>query len=67
MTSPREPQYLDAQPQVRDQSAARAHAADTILLSSESLLQGRRVIEIDHNGQCYRLSHTRQGKLILTK
>jgi hemin uptake protein HemP len=38
-----------------------------IMLNSESLLQGRRVIEINHEGQCYRLSKTRQNKLILTK
>ena len=38
-----------------------------IMLDSESLLQGQRVIEINHEGQCYRLSKTRQNKLILTK
>lgn len=34
---------------------------------SEALLQGRRLVEIAHNGEVYRLQATRQGKLILTK
>lgn len=34
---------------------------------SEQLLQGRRVVEITHNGEVYRLQATRLGKLILTK
>ncbi|MDB5818620.1 MAG: Hemin uptake protein hemP [Rhizobacter sp.] len=50
-----------------DAFIANEHLLNPIMLNSESLLQGRRVIEIDHNGQCYRLSKTRQGKLILTK
>lgn len=36
-------------------------------VSSEQLLQGRRVVEITHNGETYRLQTTRLGKLILTK
>jgi hemin uptake protein HemP len=36
-------------------------------ISSSELLRGQRVIEIDHEGQRYRLQATRQGKLILTK
>ena len=36
-------------------------------LSSEQLLQGRRIVEIAHNGEVYRLQATRLGKLILTK
>lgn len=46
---------------------ANEHLTNPIMLNSESLLQGRRVIEINHEGQCYRLSKTRQNKLILTK
>jgi hemin uptake protein HemP len=34
---------------------------------SEQLLQGRRIVEITHNGEVYRLQATRLGKLILTK
>ena len=34
---------------------------------SEQLLQGRRMVEIAHNGEVYRLQATRLGKLILTK
>lgn len=34
---------------------------------SEQLLRGRRLVEIAHNGEVYRLQSTRLGKLILTK
>ena len=44
--------------------AARAAPAP---LPSEQLLQGRKTVEISHNGEIYRLQNTRQGKLILTK
>lgn len=36
-------------------------------MASENLLQGRRLVEILHNGEVYRLQSTRLGKLILTK
>lgn len=36
-------------------------------LDSQQLLQGRRELQILHQGQIYRLQQTRQGKLILTK
>ena len=36
-------------------------------ISSRELLAGATEIEIDHHGMCYRLRHTAQGKLILTK
>ncbi|MDG9698953.1 hemin uptake protein HemP [Ottowia cancrivicina] len=36
-------------------------------IRSEQLLQGRKQVEIIHNGAVYRLQATRQGKLILTK
>ena len=36
-------------------------------LPSEQLLQGRKTIEISHNGTLYRLQATKLGKLILTK
>jgi hemin uptake protein HemP len=36
-------------------------------LPSDALLRGRRVVEISHNGEVYRLQATRLGKLILTK
>jgi hemin uptake protein HemP len=37
------------------------------LLESGQLLQGHRAVEINHNGELYRLQATRTGKLILTK
>lgn len=36
-------------------------------LDSRQLLQGRRELQIRHQGEIYRLQQTRQGKLILTK
>lgn len=36
-------------------------------LLSEAVLRGHSAVEIEHNGQLYRLQTTRQGKLILTK
>lgn len=36
-------------------------------LSSDALLRGRKLVEISHNGEVYRLQATRLGKLILTK
>lgn len=36
-------------------------------LDSQQLLQGRRELQILHQGQIYRLQQTRQGKLILIK
>jgi hemin uptake protein HemP len=36
-------------------------------LPSDHLLQGRKTIEISHNGSVYRLQATKLGKLILTK
>jgi hypothetical protein len=42
-------------------------AAALAAIRSEQLLQGRKQVEIIHNGAVYRLQATRQGKLILTK
>lgn len=36
-------------------------------ISSEAVLRGQSAVDIEHNGQRYRLQTTRQGKLILTK
>ena len=36
-------------------------------LASSSLLRGRSVVRIEHNGALYQLRSTRLGKLILTK
>ncbi len=37
------------------------------VISSEALLRGHPSVAITHHGAIYRLQHTRQGKLILTK
>jgi hemin uptake protein HemP len=44
-----------------------APAERSLPLPSELLLRGRRLVEIAHNGEVYRLQATRLGKLILTK
>lgn len=64
----------------RDSTQQHSAAADTRLpganaptrpgqpvLSSDDLLRGHSSVAITHNGACYRLQTTRQGKLILTK
>jgi hemin uptake protein HemP len=38
-----------------------------VRMPSEDLLKGARMLEIEHQGEVYRLQLTRQGKLILTK
>jgi len=37
------------------------------VLTSQQLMQGRKAVDISHNGTTYRLQATRLGKLILTK
>jgi hemin uptake protein HemP len=50
---------------VADSDPREAYRAPPV--PSTQLLQGRRVVEIAHNGEVYRLQATRLGKLILTK
>jgi hemin uptake protein HemP len=57
------PPLMPAPPQAKPCAAARP----AVPLRSDELLQGRRMVEIDHNGEVYRLQSTRLGKLILTK
>ena len=45
----------------------RSWAGLRLPLDSQLLLQGRRELQIRHQGEIYRLQQTRQGKLILTK
>lgn len=42
-------------------------AAQGVLVESASLLRGAREVLIRHGGEVYRLRHTRNDKLILTK
>lgn len=46
---------------------ARPESAPSQTLTSAALMQGRREIVIEHQGERYRLQQTRNGKLILTK
>ena len=47
-------------------SGASLHAGVRRIPSAELFVSGA-VVEIDHDGEIYRLRHTRRGKLILTK
>lgn len=47
--------------------AAPATQAPACRMDSTAILQGRKTVEISHNGLTYRLQATRLGKLILTK
>jgi hemin uptake protein HemP len=49
----------------RDALAAHPGAAGAV--QSADLLQGKKAVEINHNGAIYRLQSTKLGKLILTK
>ncbi|WP_137896720.1 hemin uptake protein HemP [Ramlibacter sp. 2FC] len=55
----------DGRPQASNAPTAPDGAARTV--HSQELLQGRKAVEISHNGAIYRLQATRLGKLILTK
>ena len=48
-------------------SIVRATGADDRELPSDALLLGRREVLIRHGNETYRLRHTRNDKLILTK
>lgn len=52
---------------VRSERAAPLHAAPAETLTSEALLKGQREILIQHGDRTYRLRHTSNDKLILTK
>ena len=56
----KQPNHPPAQP-------ARPDSAPAQTLTSAELMQGRREIVIEHQGERYRLQQTRNGKLILTK
>lgn len=45
----------------------RAAMAGPAEIDSLALLNGQREVVIRHGGECYRLRHTRNDKLILTK
>ena len=54
--------WKDTIPIDRAADMARDHALD-----SAQILAGRREVIIEHDGAVYRLRHTKNGKLILTK
>jgi hemin uptake protein HemP len=48
-------------------AAPARRAPQAVEIDSARLLEGRREVLIRHGGECYRLRHTRNDKLILTK
>jgi len=45
----------------------KSETSQSLRLKSDSLFQGASVLELEHNGQIYRLQITALNKLILTK
>jgi len=48
-------------------NATPSPAPETLEIDSRRLLRGQRELYIRHGDECYRLRHTRNDKLILTK
>jgi hemin uptake protein HemP len=61
------PSANSSEPGAPSGELARGESERPAPLPSEQLLRGRRLVEIAHNGEVYRLQATRLGKLILTK
>ena len=56
-----------AAPADAGQDRGRAQSPPTLEIDSLRLLQGQRELRIRHGNETYRLRHTRNDKLILTK
>ena len=54
-------------PNDRDKPTAAAEAAPPRLLTSRELFRSGNRVDIEHQGEIYRLQITRLGRLILTK
>lgn len=65
LASPDRPAHASAAADQGVQSPRSRHQEPEI--DSLRLLQGQRELRIRHGGECYRLRHTRNDKLILTK
>ena len=67
----KQPQPISAESSSTERGAGRggrgAAPAAPLAIRSEDLLQGRGEVRILHNGEQYRLTVTRSGKLILHK
>ena len=61
------PAPLQIVPKPQNGYVSIAHAASSQEVDSDRLLQGRREVLIKHGNEYYRLRHTRNDKLILTK
>lgn len=61
------PQSQDPSRPAENRTAPRAAVAADVEIDSTRLLKGQRELLIRHGNECYRLRHTRNDKLILTK
>jgi len=63
----RQPLHLASLPPRSDRPLPTVVVPSNISVESNALLRGTREILIRHGGEVYRLRHTRNDKLILTK
>lgn len=61
------PSTTPPSPVPQHQSTTVKTVSAAVTLQSKDLLGTRQAIDIEHNGQRYRLQTTKTGKLILTK
>jgi hemin uptake protein HemP len=61
------PSVLPVSAALAEQPLDLSRATNRIVLNSAHLMQGAREVLIQHGGECYRLRHTRNDKLILSK
>jgi hemin uptake protein HemP len=59
--------YVASRPSRSEPAPSPAAAASYPSIESNALLRGTREVLIRHGGEVYRLRHTRNDKLILTK
>jgi len=59
--------HSTTQPVPRRHGGDRDANAEAVEIDSTRLLNGQRELLIRHGSECYRLRHTRNDKLILTK
>ena len=71
MSRPRDsrpdPEHLHRAPSAAVPASGASFHAEVRRIPSVDLFASGAVVEIEHDGEIYRLRHTRRGKLILTK
>ncbi len=67
MFAPQHTNTASSSPSAETSHAPAVVTVPVIEIDSLRLLQGQRELRIRHGNECYRLRHTRNDKLILTK